>query len=105
MADPSPPLKKEGKKRPKPDFAPVLDLVVAGLLPGAELPPNRPKGDEPPVLGVAGLEPPTVGLVPVERVPPKADELLLLEAAGFLGSDLAPPPKRPVMPPSKPPDF
>lgn len=79
---------------------------MAGLAaPGDEFPPKRPKGDDPPVLDAAGLAPPTAGFVPVERVPPKDDELLLLDGAGFLSSAFAPPPNRPVIPPNKPPGF
>lgn len=93
-------------KRPRPVFALELALVVAGLAaPGDELPPSRPNGDEPPLPGVAGFDPPTAAVVPVARVLPNDDELLELPAAGFLSSAFAPPPKRPVMPPSKPPDF
>lgn len=109
LADASPPPRKDGRKRPSPVFAPDFPAAAAGLAaPGALLPPKRPKGDEPPVLGVAGLAPPTVGLVPVARVPPKGDELAELELAGadgFLSSALAPPPKRLVMPPNNPPDL
>ena len=58
LADESP-LRKEGKNRLKPVLAAPLPVDTAGFAPGAVLPPIRPNGDEPPVLDVAGLEPPT----------------------------------------------
>jgi hypothetical protein len=111
LADESP-LKKEGKKRLNPVFAPPLLLDAPGLAaPGAVLPPNRPKGAEPLEPDVAGLDPPTAGLVPVDRaplllLPPNGDELLdgeLPDVVGFLSAGLAPPPKRLVIPPNNPP--
>ena len=100
-------LRKEGRKRPNPVFVAPLPPEVGLAAPGAVLPPSRPKGDEPPVLDVPGLEPPAAGFVPVVRAPPNGDELLEVElpgVAGFLSAVFAPP-KRPARPPSKPPDF